>query len=146
MTIDPKLQKQAEELLKELEEAKKAKDKTKQRKIRKKLRDIGYFISAGGFSEERKKEQEKKKKARKKNKKSSSKRESKKESSGKVNRERVSPEDYFEFDPNNPDWKDLNKQYRAYVKEYHPDAGGDEEIMKEINGVYEELKARYGKK
>ena len=40
--------------------------------------------------------------------------------------------------------EELKRQYRHLVLENHPDAGGTEEIMKQINAEYEKLFARVG--
>lgn len=37
---------------------------------------------------------------------------------------------------------ELRKRYRELLKQYHPDNGGNEVIMKEINTVYDDLFAR----
>lgn len=38
--------------------------------------------------------------------------------------------------------EDLKKQFKKLAKQYHPDLGGSDEAMKEINAEYEMLKAQ----
>lgn len=49
---------------------------------------------------------------------------------------------YF-IDINNID--DLKKKYKELVKKYHPDRGGSEDVLKEINNQYENLSNKLNK-
>jgi hypothetical protein len=55
----------------------------------------------------------------------------------------------FGLDPkvdhkNKPEWSDIKAAHRAAVKANHPDMGGDEAILKDLNIAYERLKKKYG--
>ena len=47
------------------------------------------------------------------------------------------------FEPRPKSGKELKRRYKDLAKKYHPDVGGDNEIMREINKEYNELKLLY---
>ncbi|RME74000.1 MAG: hypothetical protein D6785_16370 [Planctomycetota bacterium] len=130
--------KHIKELLEELETAKKEKNQKLQRKIRRILRSHGYYISSGGFSEERKAEAEKRAKERREKRKANR--------SSRQSTQSTKSGGFKHFDTKDANWDDIKKQYRALSKKYHPDNGGNEETMKEVNQEYEELKKRFNQK
>ena len=55
-----------------------------------------------------------------------------------IKKERSLPQDILEF-KNNP----IKKVWRNLIKKYHPDKGGNEELMKIINSIWEESTGKY---
>lgn len=51
--------------------------------------------------------------------------------------------DYFE---NIESLEDLKNTYKKLAREYHPDMGGDDEVMKQINNQYDDLFPKWKKK
>ena len=44
--------------------------------------------------------------------------------------------------PQNASWSEIKSAYRKLVKIHHPDTGGDQKIMLEINAAWEILKLK----
>lgn len=47
--------------------------------------------------------------------------------------------------PDNAPWADVKVAFKALARKYHPDLGGDAELMKKLNAAFDRLKTSLGK-